>query len=87
MNERLLTRRILFLLLGIFCMSAVSAQTTVTGVVKDAADGTPLPGVSVLVKNTTRGTITDFNGNYSIQVQQGETLVFSFIGYTSQEAV
>ena len=87
MNERLLTRRILFLLLGIFCMSAVSAQTTVTGVVKDAADGTPLPGVSVLVKSTTRGTITDFNGNYSIQVQQGETLVFSFIGYTSQEAV
>ncbi|GJH40776.1 SusC/RagA family TonB-linked outer membrane protein [Capnocytophaga sp. HP1101] len=46
---------------------------------------TPLPGASVVVKGTTRGTQTDFDGNYSINVTDGETLVFSFVGYTTQE--
>ena len=58
---------------------------TVTGVVKDAGD--PLPGVSVLVKGTTIGTVTDVSGRFSLQVQSPDAvLVFSFIGYTTQEA-
>ena len=58
------------------------AQNVVTGTVEDA-DG-PLIGASVLVKGTTRGTITDFDGNFTIEAKVGDELVFSYMGYTSQ---
>ncbi|UZR98951.1 SusC/RagA family TonB-linked outer membrane protein [Chondrinema litorale] len=45
----------------------------------------PLPGVSVIIKGTTKGTVTDFDGNYSINANSGDILIFSYIGYTSQE--
>ncbi|MCC9136760.1 SusC/RagA family TonB-linked outer membrane protein [Pontibacter silvestris] len=62
------------------------AQTvTVTGQVTSAADNTPLPGVGVVVKGTTRGTFTDVSGQYTIQASEGSTLVFRFIGYTTKE--
>ncbi|MGV3764303.1 SusC/RagA family TonB-linked outer membrane protein [Parapedobacter sp.] len=61
------------------------AQQTVTGVVTDANG--PVPGVSVSVTGTSRGTQTDTEGRYSIQASQGETLVFSIIGYTRQTVV
>jgi TonB-dependent SusC/RagA subfamily outer membrane receptor len=72
------------LLLGAFiCFSAVSAQT-VSGTVIDYNG--PLPGASVVVKGTTNGTQTDFDGNYSINnVGSSATLVFSYIGYATQE--
>lgn len=57
------------------------AQTkTVTGVVVDETNA-PVPGVNVIVSGTTNGTITDFDGNYSINVPDGASLTFSFIGY------
>ncbi len=57
----------------------------VTGVVT-AEDGTPLPGVNVFIKGTTKGTITDMNGKYSLEVPDGSTvLVFSFVGYQQNE--
>jgi len=58
---------------------------TVTGKVIDADTNEVLRGVTVTVKRTSNGTVTDVNGNYSIKVEQGKTLVFSFVGYTSQE--
>ena len=58
------------------------AQITVTGTVEDA-DG-PLIGASVLVKGTTVGTITDFDGQYSIEANVGDELEFSYMGYSSQ---
>ncbi|MBE0423267.1 MAG: TonB-dependent receptor [Lutibacter sp.] len=63
-----------------------SAQNyEVKGVVVDAS-GSPLPGVSIVVKNTTKGASTDFDGNFMISnVLKGETLVFSYIGYTAKE--
>ena len=72
----------MFLLL---CCSAVMAQTkvSVTGTVS-GADGLPLPGVSVVVKGTTHGVSTDFDGKYQIQVSANEQLEFSSIGYASQ---
>ncbi|GHT73543.1 SusC/RagA family TonB-linked outer membrane protein [Bacteroidia bacterium] len=78
-------RKIIFLLfLGFFCTNAF-AQKTISGTVRDASDKSSLPGVSVIVKGTTRGTATDIDGNYSITVQQGDKdLVFSFIGMKSQ---
>ncbi len=57
-----------------------------TGVVSDEA-GMPIPGVSVIVKGTTNGTITDIDGKYSISAPTGSTLVFSFIGMMSQEVM
>lgn len=64
--------------------NAVSLQQTITGVVSDA-EGT-LPGVSILVKGTTVGVETDFDGNYSITVPNSDAvLVFSYLGYTTQE--
>ncbi|WP_143304702.1 SusC/RagA family TonB-linked outer membrane protein [Chitinophaga vietnamensis] len=74
---------ILLLLAG----SNVNAQTKIAGKVTDKTSGNPLPGVSVQVKGTNRGTATDPNGAFSIQVKQGETLVFSFVGYDPAEAV
>lgn len=64
---------------------ALQQQNQVTGKVTDPA-GNPIPGVSVLVKGTTTGAITDFDGNYSIsKVPENATLVFSFIGMKMQE--
>jgi TonB-linked SusC/RagA family outer membrane protein len=62
------------------------AQVRVSGTVTDAEEGVFLPGVNVLEKGTTNGTITDFEGNYSIVVSGPDvTLVFSFVGYESSE--
>lgn len=83
-------RKINFLLaLLLFGVSLVSAQQnlSVSGVVTDADDGNPLVGVSVILKGTTTGTITDLNGRYSLKADQGSTLIFSYIGMESQQIV
>ena len=74
----------LFLALVVHCLYA--QEKTVSGTVSDAS-GMPLPGATVLIKGTTSGTSTDFDGNYAISVSQGDVLVFSFVGYTTQEIV
>ena len=72
----------LFRLLVVFLLTAqvAIAQKTVSGVVSDP-DGLPLPGATVLVQGTTTGVTTDFDGNFSINVAEGQTLEFSFVGY------
>ena len=79
----------LFRLLVVFLLTTQLsfAQKAVTGVVSDP-DGLPLPGATVLVQGTTTGVTTDFDGNFSINVSEGQTLEFSFVGYeTSAIAV
>ncbi len=76
----LLTAMMLFILNFTFAQ-----QTQVTGKVTDSKNE-PLPGATVLVKGTSRGTVTDIDGSYSIQATTGETLVFSFVGFESKEA-
>lgn len=75
----------------LFCLiivpSTLMAQSTVSGTITDKANAMPLPGVNVLIKNTSRGTATDFDGNYTIEVNEGETIVVSYLGYTTQEIV
>ena len=68
-------------------LSAFAQTGQVTGTVTDAGDGTTLPGASVVVKGTVTGTVTDINGKFSISVSPNATLVFSFIGYESQEVL
>ena len=70
------------LLLG---TTSAFASITVKGQVTSAEDGLGMPGASIVVKGTSAGTITDFDGNYEIEVDNGATLVFSFMGYKSQE--
>ena len=73
-----------FLLVFAFGFS-VQAQS-ISGTVTDE-NGVPLPGATVLVEGTSNGVSTDFDGNYSINASSGDTLVFSFVGYSNQSVV
>ena len=67
-------------------LQTVSTQRTVTGKVTLAEDGTPLPGVNVIVKGTTKGTVTDLHGNYSIVLPADRvSLTYSYIGMETKE--
>jgi TonB-linked SusC/RagA family outer membrane protein len=74
-----------FLIFAFLSFSSFAQESLVRGKVTNAEDGGDLPGVSVVVQGTTRGTVTDSNGRYEIQVSSGEVLVFSFIGMLPQE--
>jgi TonB-linked SusC/RagA family outer membrane protein len=70
------------------CIAQVYAQNrTVTGTVKSKDDGLPLPGVTVRVKNSTTGTLTNASGKFTISAPPNGTLVFSFIGYLSVDNI
>ena len=64
----------------------VVAQNTITGVVSDN-EGLPLPGATIVVEGTTTGVTTDFDGNFSINAEEGDTLNISYVGYQSQSIV
>lgn len=78
---------VLMFFLAMLCLarSASAQSVTVRGKVTSAEDGMPLPGVSVKIKGTSSGTATSSDGSYSITVNRGQVLVFSFIGTVSQE--
>jgi TonB-dependent starch-binding outer membrane protein SusC len=81
-------RRYLMVALMIVLLGTVNAwaqERAVSGSVKSAEDGEALPGVSVLVKGTTIGTVTDRDGNYQVTVPDGAVLVMSFVGFKNQE--
>ena len=78
-------KSLIFFLTIMLCSFQVFAQRTVTGTVTDAADGTPLIGATIMIKGTTSGTIADIDGKFSLSVPDGSVLLFSFVGYASQE--
>lgn len=85
MKTNQLKAMMLGLLIAIISLGAVNAQTlTVKGKVTDAADGSGITGCTVLVKGTTRSTITNVDGEYTIRANKGEKLIFSYIGYETQ---
>ena len=75
---------ILFLCCG---LGAFAQQTQINGLVVDAKTNEPVPGATVIVKGTQRGSVTMFDGIFAIEANQSEVLVFSFIGYISQEVI
>ncbi|MGB7843855.1 MAG: SusC/RagA family TonB-linked outer membrane protein [Salinimicrobium sp.] len=75
---------LLTLLLALVVQMTFAQERTITGTVTDDS-GLPLPGVNVVIKGTSRGTQSDFDGNYSIGANQGEVLVFSFLGMKNKE--
>ena len=82
-RKRTFAQSVLFV---VFLLSSTLAfaQNKVTGTVTDKS-GEPLAGVNVLEKGTTNGCITDLDGKYSIEVKRGQTLIFTFIGFTKKE--
>ncbi len=79
------TKSLLFLVLLMPIL--VFGQTVVKGTVTEQSTSIPLPGVNVVIKDTTTGTTTDFDGNYQLAVNNGDVIVFSYVGYASQEII
>ncbi len=79
--------RMVLMLALVLCTSMAYAQDrTVSGKITDGSDGSGLPGVNILVKGSTAGTVTDVEGNYSLSVpESAETLVISSVGYLSED--
>lgn len=79
-------RKLLLLFWAMFLSIGMFAQTQeIKGKVLDASNGEPLPGVSVVVKGTTSGAATDFDGVFTLNADKGQFLVFSFVGFINQE--
>ncbi len=76
---------LLAILFSIMGNQVMAQNKTVTGTVTDKSTGEAIPGASVYIKGTTNGTITDMDGNYNLQANEGDVIVFSFIGYTDSE--
>lgn len=76
------------LLVLVFFISSITMaqQRSISGSVKDSK-GIPLPGVNILIKDTNRGTQSDFDGMYTIEAASGETIMYSFLGYITKEIV
>lgn len=83
MIKLLLKVSLFVLLFGV----AQAQERAITGVVRDAVDGTALPGVSVRIKGTSNGTQTGTNGRFSISAARNQSLVFTYVGYTTQEVL
>src|SRR5690554_2833426 len=84
----LMSKKIAFIafFMSFLQISMLHAQDrTISGTVTSAADGMPLPGVNVVVKDSNNGTVTDFDGNFSLTVNETDVVVFSIMGFTTQE--
>ncbi len=69
----------------LFCAGAYAQSAVITGKVTDAVDGSPLAGSTVKIKGTSRATVTNQNGNFTINASKNQTLIISSIGYANQE--
>ncbi len=87
MVKQLFTKLLMLVAVLLSGITVFAQSGAVTGVVTDAGDGTALPGATIVIKGTTQGTVTDINGNYTINVESGQVLVFSYVGYASEERV
>lgn len=83
-----MSRNIFFLALGLLICGFANAQKiTVSGTITEQDAGIPIPGVTIVEKGTNNGVVTDFDGNYSIDVASDATLVLSFMGYVTKEII
>ena len=79
----------LITIVALFFSVIISAQEsyTIKGTVTSAVDNMPIPGANIIIVKTTRGTSTDFDGNYQLEVSNGESIQFSYVGYVTQTVV
>src|SRR5688572_4847862 len=73
------------LLFFVTSVTTMAQDLTVNGKVTDGRNADPIPGVNILVKGTTRGTVSNANGEFSIQASTDDVLIISFIGYLTEE--
>lgn len=85
MKKLYLFVKLVLIVPGFLLAMQAQAQGTVTGKVTSQEDGSGIPGVNVLIKGTSNGTTTDIEGNYGLEIQADAVLVFSSIGYISEE--
>lgn len=85
MTRSLVYGLVAFMMVLLGTTDTLAQEKTVSGVIRSGEDSEPLPGVTVLVKGTTNGTITDIDGNYKITVPEEGVLVVSFVGFKTQE--
>lgn len=79
-------KKLLVILLSFICMYGVFGQEVqITGVVKSSFDDVPLPGVNIMIVGTSKGTQTDFDGNYTIDANPGDVIKFSYVGMKAKE--
>tara|TARA_R110002050_G_scaffold110892_1_gene223518 strand:+ start:26 stop:2554 length:2529 start_codon:yes stop_codon:yes gene_type:complete len=79
-------RKMYFTIVGLLFTAIAFSQGTITGSVVDGGSGDPLPGANVMVKGTTNGVVADFDGNFTIEVKDSNSvIVISYIGYLSKE--
>jgi TonB-linked SusC/RagA family outer membrane protein len=76
--------KISLLLMLFFSICSFAQQIEINGIVTSESDGMPLPGASVIIKGTSRGTTTDFDGKYIIKAEAGEQIEFSYVGFVAQ---
>lgn len=84
MRQKFKLMLVLFSIL--FAQASFAQEKQITGTVTDGS-GVPLLGVNIIIKGTSQGTQTDFDGNYTLQASVGQTLVFSYVGYTENETI
>ena len=84
MNRLVFFIAVMLVVTHVWGQTNVQGQKIVSGKVTDDS-GEGIPGVNVVIKGTTIGSVTDFDGNYQVSVEENSTLVFSFVGFTSQE--
>ncbi|MEO5603911.1 MAG: carboxypeptidase-like regulatory domain-containing protein, partial [Cyclobacteriaceae bacterium] len=85
LNYHILKPLLLFIIAISYTNYGYAQVKTIAGKVSASEDGSAIPGVNILVKNTTTGAVTDVNGNYALSVDENDILVFSSIGYSTQE--
>ncbi len=86
MKKQLPRTALLFYISCIFSVYGLAQTGTASGTMKDS-DGLPLPGVNILIKGTSLGTQTDFDGNYQIECEVGDVLVITYIGFKTYEII
>lgn len=79
--------KLLILMALLFSSTLFSQEITVTGKITAADDGLPIPSVTIIIKGTTKGVASDFDGNYTIKAKMNDTLVFKYLGMKSQSIV
>ena len=83
--KQLLHRSVILLVCWGASFSLLAQDRVISGKVTNSADNTTLPGVSIIVKGTSRGTTTDNNGDYKVSIPANGTLIFSYIGFVRRE--
>lgn len=80
-KEFFIRKFILLLIISAYCNISLGQEVSITGIVTDKANNQPIPGVTILIKGTTKGSTTDINGKYTLKAEDKDILVFSFVGY------